>query len=333
MNINNPPVPIFIAGCGRSGTTYLKTIVDAHPSVFIPTECLFMASYILKGHLVPKSLLKYLFFREPPLKIWYNGPEFDFSNVTELIKGTHEYAATENGAEIWGQKTPRFIRYIKDFENTIGPIKWILIYRDPRACIASMLSSKRHTYSLVLATKRWLIDNKIILKLLESGKIPDNIFIIKYEDLLNDFDTVIKEIFNFLNLPPLTQKDIERNAKVLGLSGTGFSQIAVREGVTPQKKFIDSWKFNLTAHQIDYIEKICGSEMIKLGYTCSSELCDKWHPVFNRYLLDIIKDIRIIIQYIRHWPSRLISILIREFLFFIFRISKLLKNAFCKQAN
>ena len=29
--------PIFIAGCGRSGTTYLQTIVDAHPAVFIPT--------------------------------------------------------------------------------------------------------------------------------------------------------------------------------------------------------------------------------------------------------------------------------------------------------
>ena len=34
--------PFFIVGCGRSGTTLLRTMLNHHPNVAVPVESLFI---------------------------------------------------------------------------------------------------------------------------------------------------------------------------------------------------------------------------------------------------------------------------------------------------
>src|SRR3954471_19224424 len=251
--------PIFIAGCGRSGTTYLQTIVDAHPAVFLPTETLFIPEYLRDGHLVPKRLLSWLFHREPHRRARSDGPNLPVDDIPETIAAANKHAAAQEGATIWGQKTPRFVRHIDLFRRNFPGCRWILIYRDPRATVASMLNSPVHAFSIDWACSRWNRDNQPVIEALGNPR-PDTL-VICYEDLIRDFDNHLTRIFSFLQLEEVARADVERDGKVRNFKGTTFSIQAnnVRDGMAPQTKSIDSWKKTLSEAQVREIERRCAA--------------------------------------------------------------------------
>ena len=320
----NKSFPVFIAGCGRSGTTYLRTIIDAHPDIFIPTESLFLSDYLKYSRYVPKKILSYLFFNEPQLNSWYTGPIFNIENISNAITKIHLHAANIKGSKIWGQKTPRFVRDIelfnKHFDNNI---KWILIYRDPRAVFASMLKSKRHTYSVFKACKRWIRDNKPIVDILQHHEAKDNFLIIQYESFVNNLEFFLEKIFDYLDVLPITIPEIKRKGTTPTLKGSRFEIITVREGLEPQKKFIDTWKKSLTPNQISQIETICFKEMKILGYTPISFPNVSKKYFFRKQYQFSIKDLLIFFEYIHKWPQYLFHTAIRKITFsFFYQIQK-----------
>ena len=310
---------IFIAGCGRSGTTYLRTIIDAHPDIFIPTESLFIIDYFRYGQFIPTPILQWLFFHEPQLRAWYNGTSFPIDNVSKAITRVHKHTAEQYKAKLWGQKTPRFIRHMDLFENYIPNIKWILIYRDPRAVAASMLKSTRHTYSIDRACRRWIRDNKPIVKLLKSQNQPRNIFILKYETLIKDFDKVVLELFNFIGVAPISPHEIFEKGRVKAFKNSNFEVNAVRGNLKPQKNTINSWEKELTAHQVWAIEAKCFDMMETLGYRAllgKHGFRDNSKNVLEEYK-NKLKDFLILLEYMKKWPYYLIHTALRKILFFL----------------
>lgn len=297
--------PVFIAGCGRSGTTYLKTIVDAHEDVFIPTESLFIADYLLHGEAMPPGVRKRLFFREPQLRSWYAGEAFDFADPAEAVRRVHEIAAAGEGASVWGQKTPRFVRWMDAFDSAFPGARWLLICRDPRAVVASMLRSVRHTYSLTAACRRWVRDNRPVIE--HRGSPSPRVRVIRYEDLVRDFDEQLRGIWEFLSLPPLTREQVARRGAVREYRGSGFSvrENTVRGGLEPRGELLDTWKRRLTRDQIRRIERLCAAEMEALGYPPAggdAGLADRpLEPLRNA--LGGLKDVCVFWEYLTHWPQ------------------------------
>jgi hypothetical protein len=318
--------PIFIAGCSRSGTTYLKTLIDTHPDIFIPTESLFIVDYLKYGDNVPTSWLRWFFFREPQLKAWYSGGAFVFKEITQAIRRVHEYSASEYDAVIWGQKTPRFIRHMNLIEEKLGRMKWILIFRDPRAVVASMLKSKRHTYSVIRACNRWLRDNQPIMKWHSTSSPHTNVLLIKYEELICSYDKTLENIFHFLKLDPIDLNSIEQNARVTSFSGSKFQVNAVRGGLRPQKHAIDKWESILNENEIAYIEHRCASEMNVLGYepslSPSYSLDSRWRRsvLYVNDLILKLKDVAIMVEYLMRWPEYLLHTGLRKLAFLCFSV-------------
>jgi len=307
--------PIFIAGCGRSGTTYIKTIVDAHPRVFIPTESLFIADYLRHGRFLPAGLRKWLFFREPQLRSWYDGPAFELDDPADAVRQVHMTMAGKEGAVVWGQKTPRFVRYMLEFTTAYPDCRWILICRDPRAVVASMLKSKRHTYSLAAACRRWVRDNQPIIA--HRQKPAPNVMVERFEDLVCNFDVHVERIWRFLELPPLTRQQVIAQGKVREYRGSGFSvqENNVRDGLEPQPELLDTWKRTLTIYQIRQIEQRCAEGMAALGYepVLPGEALRPDRPMEAlRQALSPAKDLMVVGEYMLHWPIYPIHTLLRK---------------------
>jgi len=305
----------FIAGCGRSGTTYVRTVIDAHPDIYIPTESLFIADYLIHAKYVPQAILSWLFFNEPQLKSWYSGTKFNIVNIRDAILKVHRHAVKINGAKIWGQKTPRFIRYIDLFNRNFNGIKWILIYRDPRAVAASMLKSKRHTFSISRACKRWTRDNRPIIELLQSSKKHKNILIIQYEHFVRNFDSLLEKIFLYLGVTPIGKNEVVLRGSTPKLKGSKFQIITVRDGLEPHEKLIDTWKNTLTPKQILQIETACSHEMKILGYSPSSNLAEFKENILDKYYREYIKDFLILLEYLHKWPHYLFHTAMRKAVF------------------
>ena len=305
---------VFIAGCGRSGTSYLKTLISAHPELYIPTETLCLADFLQFSPRFSRRLLRFLFFNEPQIKSWYKGDSFEFCSVRDAIETIHQKTAENRGAIYWGQKTPRFVRYIDLFERHFPDMKWVLIYRDPRAVVLSMRKSKQHSYSVKRACRRWQRDNQPILKFLQQGT-PDNVCIVKYEELIANMEEALNKIFTFLSFKTMTLNEVLEAAQVEWFQGSRFVNNQIRDGIKPHRTFVDKWRNVLSLADVALIEHLCADEMDILGYDKTGEKTNLQRisrvDFFRRF-----KDVAILFEYLYRWPSYLFHTLIRKCLLF-----------------
>jgi hypothetical protein len=316
-NVPESP-PVFIAGCGRSGTSYLRTVVAAHPDVFIPSESLFISDYLKFRNCVPHFILRRLLFREPQLLCWYEGDSFNFNSVHEAVRRLHEIQAEREGAIIWGQKTPRFVRHLDMFNSSFPGMKWILIHRDPRGVYASMLRSGQHTYSVKRACRRWLRDNSIIIDLLEGKRNCENVLVLSFSELVLDFESTLTRIFEFLSLEPISKEEVNRLGKPVFFKRSRFRINTVRGSLEPDPSIIHSWKKYLSKREIGYIESRCAREMGILGYRTSLKKEEEKKgllPDFKGLL-----DLTIPFRYLIRWPEYLFFSAFRFSLFRLFSL-------------
>lgn len=303
--------PVFIAGCGRSGTSLLRTLIDAHPDVYIPSESLFIPDYLRHGDRLPRRLLRFLLFHEPQLRCWYEGPPELGSNTAVTIEQAHRIMAGRRGASLWGQKTPRFVRCRELLDACLGPLRWILLYRDPRGVCASMRLSGQHTHSVSRACTRWQRDNREIVELVsDPARCPDNVLLVKYEELIQRYEDTLARVFRFLGLPPVSIDQLVENARPVFFPGSGFEINTVRDGVLPDPRRIEDWQSVLRPAEIAYIESACALEMEVLGYPRLASGTNGGFALADA--LRKLQDVRVIYRYLRYWPTYPLYTLLRK---------------------
>ncbi len=315
-------MPVFIAGCGRSGTSYLRTLIDAHPMVYIPSESLFILDYLYHAVNVPDSVWRYLLRHEPQLRCWFDRPLPEAETIAGTLVRIHESAAQANGSQYWGQKTPRFIRHREKLDASFTDISWILLYRDPRAVVASMLTSGQHTNSLAGAVKRWKIDNEPIVSDFSSNNIPANTLIISYEDMIECPDIIIGKILNFLQLQQMSFPALKARGVPVFFSRSRFPINTVRTGLSSRVNSITAWTSTLSHRAVRYIEAQCAPEMQLLGYSYESEAAKPSQRFLDKAYahLGVIQDPWIIFRYLCYWPEYLFWTALRKTLFHLFSL-------------
>lgn len=302
-NIKSFKGPIFIAGCGRSGTSYLKSLIDAHSKIFIPSESLFIIDYLKKNYST-SYILKKLFWIEPQLNSWYFQEKFETSEFHKAVEKTHMLQASKESKEIWGQKTPRFIRYKKLFDKYYPDGKWILIYRDPRGVVASMIESKSHYYSIYFATKRWNRDNRFLLDHIND----QNVYTLSYESLISDTQSEIDKILHFLGLEHISVELLIKNAKDREYTNSRFKNLSIKKGFKPLNNKIFDWENRLNKQQVNDIEYYSKDIMTELNYPLQYNNHTK--PSF--FNIFSTKDFLIFFEYLFKWPSYLIITILRK---------------------
>lgn len=163
--------PIYIGGCGRSGTTLLLSVLSAHDDIFAcPRELnLFEgAEDTDQGLEVPKLYRLYRTF------------------IREKIKPT---------ATRYCEKSPSNIRHVGMINRLhYGNFKMIQVIRDGRDVILSR--HPRNPDAYWVSPDRWVADVTAGLKYLDHPKVHT----IRYEDLVSDFEATIAGICRFLEI-------------------------------------------------------------------------------------------------------------------------------------
>lgn len=164
--------PIYIGGCGRSGTTLLLSILSSHPKIF---AC-------------PKELGM------------FNDVDKEDESNTEPKRKDRLYKTflTEKIDETctrWCEKSPSNVKYIDQIEaHHNGRFKFIHIVRDGRDVILSKHPKDPSRYWV--DPSRWINDVTQGKNHYEHPKVHT----VRYEDLILDFDNQIEKICEFLNL-------------------------------------------------------------------------------------------------------------------------------------
>lgn len=163
--------PVYIGGCGRSGTTLLLSVLSAHPNIFAcPRELnLFEGAVERKQELeLPKRYRLYRTF------------------LTEKIKPT---------ANRYCEKSPSNIRHVDLIDKVHdGRFRMIQIIRDGRDVILS--SHPRDPGKYWVSPERWISDVQTGLRYMQHP----NVHTIRYEDLVGDFENTVMGICRFLDI-------------------------------------------------------------------------------------------------------------------------------------
>jgi len=161
--------------------------------------------------------------------------------------------------EVWTNE------FVPAFLNSYKDSKSIILLRDPRAIIASNIASGER-YPLFFLTRQW---RKLayLTKILKD-KYPNNILVLRYEDLISKPEENIHKISNFL--------DIEFENSLLDISnykdGSG-NQWKKNTHYKDDKNTtkidasnINKWKSKLTQEELKMVELVCSDWMEKYNY-------------------------------------------------------------------
>jgi hypothetical protein len=199
--------PIFIVGCPRSGTTLLRDLLRSHPNLTFPPESQFIPRYY-RAYGNPNSnsdaiRLGKIILNTRSIRTWEIDlkPESfaDCRTFQQVLYILFEaWRRRENKAR-WGDKTPQYVNEIPLLLELFPSAQIIHIIRDGRDVALSALKVAFEG-NLFTAADRW---RSSVRAGREAGArlSTDSYLEIRYEDLLERPECVMKLVCDFLNEP------------------------------------------------------------------------------------------------------------------------------------
>ena len=283
-----PPVP-FIVGVGRSGTTLLRLMLDAHPDLAIPPETHFVPDLIELFEADDASA-------DRVVEIITSGRHWgDFGLEEEALRERLESAepldaagtiraffdlyAQGHGKPRWGDKTPIYVKHMRDIEDVIPEARFIHLLRDGRDVALSRAGrALRHAAPMPKVARRW---KRRILEAREQGGRLAHYLEIRYEDLILDTEPTLRRVAEFVELPwdermlSYHERAGDRLAEFGDLPSVGgkpqrpgqerlAAHAKTREPPDPAR--LSRWKTEMSRRDRAAFERVAGDLLGELGY-------------------------------------------------------------------
>ena len=168
--------PVFIVGCGHSGTSLLQAILASHPEVFgVRGES---RAFAIGDHRAGVPLLHTWLMRDT------------FSTVNNWYAEAQQADRT-----VIVEKTPKHVHALGPLLRLWPRSQVVLVVREPLDVIASLV---RRGFSLEEATLRWDEDNRAALPYMRHARVR----LFRYEEFVQRPSDVLDSLLTRLGLSP-----------------------------------------------------------------------------------------------------------------------------------
>jgi Sulfotransferase family len=278
-----PPAP-FIVGVGRSGTTLLRLMLDAHSTLAIPPEVNFRAALDAFERAGVDAAVQAIVANE----LWgdYNLPADEFEHRVErrhprqfpdVLRVFYEFYAERQGKRRWGNKTPYFLARMTSIQRLIPEARFVHIVRDGRDVALSTVPIWFGPDDVPGVAREW--SGMLSLARRQAGEL-DHYIEIRYEDLVCEPESVLRELCEFLELewePAMLdyhRDAAERLSSELddvvegGLQVSGGERRAIHRLVDrpPQLDRVECWRREMNTSDRRAFEAIAGDTLREFGY-------------------------------------------------------------------
>ncbi|MFN8149730.1 MAG: sulfotransferase [Solirubrobacterales bacterium] len=205
---SRPPVP-FIVGVGRSGTTMLRLMLDAHPELTIPPETHFVPDLIdaIEGGATPEQAVEVMTAvrqwgdlhteSEEVLERWR---ALDTFEAGPALRSFYEIFPERMGKPRYGEKTPAYVKSMVKIESVMPEARFIHVIRDGRDVALSRWKRTLGDKDPAPASKVAETWARRIRRAQRHGKKVDHYMELRYEDLVTDTEPNLRAICEFLEL-------------------------------------------------------------------------------------------------------------------------------------
>ncbi len=177
-------------------------------------------------------------------------------SLIEVVSHMLQYLGSDSDT-VFGFKDVMMDEFISYFEQE--GMKTITVIRDPRAVIYSLINSNE-----MGAYRPTLFNLQVWKRGLRNAK-QSNSYIVKYEDLVQHFDTGIENLGIHIGLKVSADVfPLRKNNNEVWSSNSSF-----KESNSLSTKSLSAFTDKLSQETISYIETICFDEMNELNYSRS----------------------------------------------------------------
>ncbi|MBA4241011.1 MAG: hypothetical protein C0448_09810 [Sphingobacteriaceae bacterium] len=295
----------FIVGIGRSGTTLLMSMLNAHPSIQATPEVnffnFFYSSWKDKTEFSKDDINLVTSYLNSYKANNFSGFDFDFDsfckdssvNFGQLYKHFYKsflYGGVKKECSFYFDKNPINSLYLKQIIKTFPNAKFIFLTRDPRATYLS-LKQKKNTKSINIYfnSYRWLLYNKEVFHY--SKLYPNNFFVVKYEDLIVNTETELKRMATFFGFT-YDEKMLLFHEDVKKFSFERINNVEKKDRYLVKysdlskpiySDRLNAWETELNSEEINIIDSITSELALKLGYLKFNN---------SRYIADTISRLK-----------------------------------------
>ncbi len=257
--------PIVLGGCGRSGTTLLRMMLDSHQQICCGPE----SNLFRRRALDPESLADRFGFPRAAVREIYDRA----GSRPKFIDAFASLCMQKTGKSRWAEKTPRNIGRIGEIFRCFPEARFVHVLRDGRDVACSLRTHPRHrvkngklvprdTWKRIAGcARRWRDDIE--------GSRPfwsdPRFHTVRYEDLVLNPRPVLEQLMAFLG-EPWDEVMLEHAG-----AGSPFRDVT-RFAQSPEAlaavstASLGRWQRDLDARDRRIFKQIAGELLIELGY-------------------------------------------------------------------
>jgi hypothetical protein len=262
---------IFITGVGRSGTSLLQSMLNAHSQIHFPPETHFFKRYIvpslLKKNKAPlyEEMKSDRYLQRLSQALRLKIIQQNSYTTNDLKQSLVDIMKGELNTTVIGDKDTEYVRYLPHLKKVFPDSCLIHIKRDPRDVVASR---KKAEWSKGRNTAFHAAEYAYYIEIIEK-KAPvlfNNKYIsLRYEDLLQNPEQELKNILKLLELP-YDQKVLEfhkQSSTLVSQDEAGWKQNLSKPLMIKNK---GKWKETLSEKEAALVQHGIESFMEANGY-------------------------------------------------------------------
>jgi protein-tyrosine sulfotransferase len=257
--------PIVLGGCGRSGTTLLRMILDSHPAICCGPE----SNVFRRSAIDPEELAAKFDLDRGRVRAIHAAA----ASRPAFIEAFAALCMQRAGKRRWAEKTPRNVRRLETIFRHFPRARFVHLLRDGRDVACSLRTHPRHkvvngelvpldTWKPIAGcARRWRDD-------IERSRpywSDPRFLTLRYEELVRDPRPVLARLMTFVG-----ESWDERLLEHAG-AGSPFRDVTTfaqnPEALEPlNTKAISRWERDLDQRDRRIFKRIAGKLLIELGY-------------------------------------------------------------------
>jgi hypothetical protein len=263
--------PVFIGGCGRSGTTLLGSLLGAHSECIVTPESQFkIESLRLLAGSEDTGLAEILEMirSHSRFKLWdvRVDPAEGLQRASDLgsllVWFVQKYAQSRGKphASFWVDHTGANSKYAPSMLELYPEARFIHLVRDGRGVAASVMPLDWGPNSVHLAAHWWT--EQVAYGLASELYLGPRAMRMTFEELVSSPEASLRRLCDFLELtfePGMIHAD--------GFDVPSFTRSQHQlVGEPPDPTRAECWKHDLTQREIEVFESLTGDLLVALGY-------------------------------------------------------------------
>ncbi len=270
--------PVFVVGCPRSGTTLLRLMLDAHPSLAIPPESHFIPGvYRVRSRYgtgpafdaerMARDVFETLRFKDwhlPPESVLAQMRSSGASDMAGAIEAFFVAYAKAHGKPRWGDKTPGYSIDMPLIAGLFPDARFVHIVRDGRNVALSLMEVPRPPRSFAEAAQVW--KHRIRTARRDADELgPERVLQVRYEELVDDAESILKSVCDHISLeftPAMLDYHRKKVAAAVPERNWGHHKNLAK----PPTKGLRDWREKMSDADQMLFESVAGAELSELGY-------------------------------------------------------------------